>query len=324
MGVWAIGAHGAAAVGAAMLAATPSVAQDWPSRAVKLILPFPPGGPSDYLARSVAEHLAKTLGQPVVVDNRPGGGTTIGAQAALKADPDGYTLFFGTNSPFALAPVLNPNAGYTTTSFTPIITVAESPMVMLASVKSGVTTPAALAEAARKAPDAFSYASVGQGSTTHLLGEWFNQTAGTKLAHVPYKGSAPAMNDLVGGQIQVFFDVASVAVPQFESKTIQVLMVLHERRWTQLPGVPTSAEAGLPDFLGTFWGGVAGPAGLPKAIVERVHRDVTVLLGDPGYIKRLDAIMFRPVGGAPAALAERIEKEAAVWRRVATTANLLK
>lgn len=326
MAAWSIRALGALAAGAyvVLASAMPSVAQEWPARAVKLILPFPPGGPSDYLARSVAEHLSKTLGQPVVVDNRPGGGTTIGAQAALKADPDGYTLFFGTNSPFALAPVLNPNAGYSTTSFTPVITVAESPMVMLASVKSGVATPAALAEAARKAPDAFSYASVGQGSTTHLLGEWFNQTAGTKLAHVPYKGSAPAMNDLVGGQIQVFFDVASMAVPQFQAKTIQVLMVLHERRWAQLPDVPTSAEAGLPAFLGTFWGGVAGPPGLPKAIVDRVHRDVTVLLRDPDYVKRLDALMFSPVGGSPAALAERIEKEAAVWRRVATTANLLK
>lgn len=319
--------HGwAAAAGLAVMLATGQTAsaQDWPARSIKLILPFPPGGPSDLLARSVAEHLSKTLAQAVVVDNRPGGGTVTGAQAALKSDPDGYTLFFGTNTPFALAPVINPNAGYVGTSFTPIITVAESPMVLLASNKSGADSPKALIDAALKTPDAFSYASVGAGSTTHLLGEWFNQVARTKMAHVPYKGSAPAMNDLIGGQVQAFFDVAGTSVEHFNAKTIRVLMVLHDKRWPQLPGVPTSAEAGFPDFVGTFWGAVAGPPGLPKAIVDRVNRDIANLLSDPQFMKRLETIMFQPVGGSPAQLAERIGKETAIWRRVATTAGILK
>ena len=298
--------------------------QAWPNRAIKLIIPFPPGGPTDVLARPVADHLTKVLGQPIIIDNRAGGGTTIGAQAVVKSDPDGYTLFLGTNTPFALAPTFNPNAGYTSDQFAPIIMVAESPMVMTASTQTGANTPADIVAAATKAPEAFSFASVGSTSTTHLLGEWFNQVAKLKMAHVPYRGSAPAMNDLVGGQVQVFFDVGSSAVPQFQAKTIKVLMVLHNRRWPQLPGVPTSAEAGYPDFIGTFWAALAGPAGMPKAIVERLNREVGAYLDDPEFKKRLDDILYSPIGGTPETMARRIAAETAIWHRVGQAAGLLK
>lgn len=301
-----------------------AAAQDWPNRPIKVIVPFPPGGPTDVLGRPIVEHLSKVLGQPVLIDNRAGGGTTIGAQAVIKADPDGYTLFLGTNTPFALAPIFNPNAGYTSDQFAPIIMVAESPMLMVASLQSGAKTPADVIAAARKAPDTYSYASVGTTSTTHLLGEWFTQVSKTKMAHVPYRGSAPAMNDLVGGQVQVFFDVSSSAVPQVQSGTITALMVLHERRWSQLPGVPTSAEAGYPDFVGTFWGALAGPVGMPKAVIERVNKEVGEFLKDPGFIKRLDEIMFSPVGGSPEVMAKRIAGEGAIWRRVGQNAGIVK
>ena len=298
--------------------------QAWPNRAIKLIIPFPPGGPTDVLARPVADHLTKVLGQPIIIDNRAGGGTTIGAQAVVKSDPDGYTLFLGTNTPFALAPTFNPNAGYTSDQFAPIIMVAESPMVMTASTQTGANTPADIVAAVTKAPEAFSFASVGSTTTTHLLGEWFNQVAKLKMAHVPYRGSAPAMNDLVGGQVQVFFDVGTSAAPQFQAKTIKVLMVLHNRRWPQLPGVPTSAEAGYPDFIGTFWAALAGPAGMPQAIVERLNREVGVYLDDPEFKKRLDDLLYSPIGGTPETMARRIAAETAIWHRVGQAAGLLK
>jgi tripartite-type tricarboxylate transporter receptor subunit TctC len=300
----------------------PTFAQDWPNRPVKVIVPFPAGGPTDVLARPVTEHLTKVLGQPFVIDNRAGGGTTIGAQAVVKADPDGYTLFLGTNTPFALAPIFNPNAGYTTDQLQPVIMIAESPMIMVASLKSGAKTPADVIAAAKNEP--FSYASVGQTTTTHLLGEWFTQVAKIKMAHVPYRGSAPAMNDLVGGQVQVFFDVSTSAVPQVRAKTIAPLMILDTKRWAQLPGVPTSKEAGYPDFLGTFWAAMAVPAGTPKAIVDRLNKEVNAYLKDAEFMKRLDNIMYRPVGGPPEVLAKRVKEEASIWRKVGQNAGIIK
>ncbi len=320
-----MGALGAAVIvtlGLAAGGALPAIAQDWPNRPVKVIVPFPPGGPTDVLARPVTEHLSKVLGQPFLIDNRAGGGTTIGAQAAIKSDPDGYTLFLGTNTPFALAPIFNPNAGYTSEQFQPVTMLAESPMVMTTSLKSGAKTPADVIAAAKKEP--YSYASVGQTSTTHLLGEWFTQVAKISMAHVPYRGSAPAMNDLVGGQVQVFFDVATSAVPQFEAKTINVPMILHERRWAQMPGVPTSKEAGYPDFVGTFWAALAGPSGMPKAVVEKLNKEVGVFLKDPEFVKRLDTIMFSPIGGGPDVMAKRIKDEVAIWQKVGLAAGILK
>jgi len=318
------GAIAAAILSGICSAALPAVAQDWPSRPVKIINPFPPGGPTDVLARPVSEHLSKVLGQPFVVDNRAGGGTTIGAQAAVKADPDGYTLFIGTNTPFALAPIFNPNAGYTPEQLAPIILIAESPMIMIASMKSGAKTPADVIAGATKAPDAWSYASVGQTTTTHLLGEWFTQVTKIKMAHVPYRGSAPAMQDLVGGQVQVFFDVSSSAIPQIQSGTITPLMMLHDRRWKQVPNVPTAKEAGYPDFVATFWAAMAGPVGTPKAVVERVNREVNLMLKDPEFVKRLDDIMYTPAGGPPEVLAKRVAEEGDIWRRVGRGAGIIK
>jgi tripartite-type tricarboxylate transporter receptor subunit TctC len=304
--------------------AAPALAQDWPAKTVRVIIPFPPGGPTDVLGRPLVDHLSKTLGQPFVIDNRAGGGTTIGAQAVVKADPDGYTLFLGTNTPFALAPIFNPNAGYTADQLAPIIVVAESPMIMLASLKSSAKTPADVIAGATKEPDTWSYASVGQTTTTHLLGEWFTQVAKIKMAHVPYRGSAPAMNDLVAGQVQVFFDVASSAVPQVKAGTISALMLLHTRRWSQLPTLPTSKEAGYPDFVATFWAGLAAPLNTPKAIIDRLNGEVGAFLKDPGFVKRLDDIMYSPVGGPPEQLTKRVQEEAAIWTRVGRNAGLVK
>jgi len=302
----------------------PAGAQEWPNRPVKVIIPFPAGGPTDVLGRPLVDHLSKALGQPFLIESRAGGGTTIGAQAVVKADPDGYTLFLGTVSPFVLAPIFNPNAGYTAKQFAHIVLVAESPMIMVASLKSGAKSVADVVAAARKAPDTWSYASVGQTTTTHLLGEWFTQATGTKMVHVPYRGSAPAMTDLVGGQVQMFFDVASSSIPHVRAGTITPLMMLHERRWSQFPNVPTSKEAGFPEFVGTFWVGLAAPVGTPQAIVDRLNREVNQFLKDRDFVKRLDDITYSPVGGPPEVLTKRVAEEAAIWTKVGQKAGIIK
>jgi tripartite-type tricarboxylate transporter receptor subunit TctC len=303
--------------------ATPLAAQPaWPTRTVKFITPFAAGGPTDTLARPVADYLTKTLGQPVIIENRAGGGTTIGAQAVVRAEPDGYTFLFGTNTPFALAPLFNTKAGYTSESLQPVILVATSPMVMAASIKSGHKTVAEAVEGARRNPAAYSFASVGATTSTHLLGEWMNQVAGLKMAHVPYRGSAPAMNDLVSGQVQVFFDVASSALPQHQANKIRILMVLDGKRSPLMPEVPTSAEVGYPQFIGTFWGGIGAPLKTPKPIVDRLNREVNAFLRQDEPFKALLArLTLTPAGGPPEDFATRIRNEAAIWKTVAEKAG---
>ena len=313
----------AAAVAAAgtMLAAG-AHAQSWPTKAVKLVSPFAAGGPTDTLARPVAEHLSKVLGQPVTIENRPGAGSTLGGQAVARAEPDGYTILFGTNSALAIGPALYTKAGYTGASFAPIILVAESPMILCVSNKSGVKSVAELIEAARKTPEAFSYASVGVATSTHLLGERLNQVAGLKMAHVPYRGSAPAMNDIIAGQVQVFFDVASSAFPNAQAGNLKIIMVLDTKRQPLLPDVPTSAEAGYADFIGTFWGGMAAPAGTPQPIVDRLNREVNDLLKTPEFVKLLANLTYRPVGGAPERLAEQMVRETKFWKDIGDRAGI--
>ena len=304
------------------LCTTSAVAQTWPVRALKIISPFPAGGPTDTMARPVAEHLAKVLGQPVIIESRPGAGSTIGASFVAKSDPDGYTFLFGTNSGFSIGPALYAKAGYTAASFAPIVLVAEAPMVLCVSNKSGVKTVAELVAAVRKSPEEFSFASVGVATSLHLLGERFNQTAGLKMAHVPYRGSAPAMNDLVGGQVQVFFDVASSALPQAEANNIRVLMVLDKQRAPKLPDVPTSQEAGFPEFLGTFWGGLAAPVGTPQAIVEQLNREINAFIKTPEYTRLMTNLTFSTVGGTAKEFGDRMVSEAAIWKAVGDKAGI--
>lgn len=300
----------------------PAYSQDWPVRPIKIISPFAAGGPTDTLARPVADHLTKSLGQPVTIENRPGAGTTIGAQAVARAEPDGYTLLIGTTSPFAIAPAVFAKAGYTALAFAPVVLMAEAPMVLNVSVKSGARTIAEFVDAARKMPDAFSYASVGVGTSPHLLGERFNQIAGTKMAHVPYRGGGPAMTDLISGQVQAFFEVTSNSIPNIEAGNIRALMVLHTKRSPRLPDVPSAVEAGFPDFVSLFWVGLAAPAGTPRPIVERINREVNQMLAMPHITDLLSKLQVTPVGGPPEALTTRITREGAVWKAVAAKAGV--
>lgn len=311
-----------AAALAGLLAATTAQAQSWPTKPVKLISPFAAGGPTDTLARPVAEHLTKVLGQPVTIENRPGAGSTLGGQAVAKAEPDGYTILFGTNSALAIGPALYTKVGYNAASFAPIILVAESPMILCVSNKSGVKSVAELVDAVRKTPEAFSYASVGVATSTHLLGERLNQVAGLKMAHVPYRGSAPAMNDIIAGQVQVFFDVASSAYPNYQGGNLKIIMVLDGKRHPLMPEVPTSAEAGYPDFKGTFWGGMVAPAGTPQPIIDRLNHEVNELIKTPEFVKLLANVAYRPVGGTPERLAQQMATETVFWKEIGDRAGI--
>ncbi len=274
------------------------------------------------MARPIADHLQKALGQPVTIENRTGAGTTIGAAAVAKSDPDGYTLLISTNTSYTLAPILYTKAGYTAASLEPIIIVAESALVLNVSLASGVKTVAELVAAAKAKPEAFSYASVGVGTTPHLMGELFNQTAGLKLAHVPYRGSAPAMTDLIGGQVQVFFDVAASALPNIQGGKIRGLMVLQEKRNAHMPDIPASAEVGFGNMISGFWVAMAAPAGTPKPVIERLNREVDSFLKTPDFSKQLSNLTLAPVGGPPTRLTERMAKETPMWKAVADKAGI--
>lgn len=300
----------------------PAAAQPWPSRPIKMILPFGGGGPGESIMRPMVEHLQKALGQAVVVENRPGAGGTTGALAVARADPDGYTLLYGTNSPFSVGPVVYAKAGYTSAAFIPIVLIYQAPFVLSVSVKSGVESMADLVAFAKRSPDKFSFASVGLATTTHLLAELINIKAETKIAHVPYRGPSFAMADLISGQIQMFVDGISNKAPQHSAGAIRTLMVFDNKRAAILPSVPHAGEAGFPDMVAYLWAGIAAPVGTPRAIIERLNREINVAIAPPELKATVAKLGLEVMGGTPERLAERIERETAVWRDVATRAKV--
>ena len=301
---------------------TAANAQSWPTRPIKMILPFGGGGPGESIMRPMIEHLQKVLGQGVIVENRPGAGGTTGAAAVARSDPDGYTLIYGTNSPLSVGPVVYAKAGYTAASFVPIALIYQTPFVVSVSIKTGVGSMAELVEAARRAPEKFSYASVGLGTTTHMLAEMINIKAATSMAHVPYRGPSLAIADLVAGQIQLFIDGISNMAPQHDAGAVRTLMVLDTKRAATLPSVPTSAEAGFPGMVAYLWSGVAAPAGTPREIVELLNREINIAIDKPELKATAAKLGLEVMGGPPERLGERIEKETAVWREVAEKAKV--
>jgi len=295
---------------------------DWPTQSIKFITPFAAGGPTDLQARPVADHLSKVFGQPVLIENRPGGGMTIAATMVVRSKPDGYTLLFGTNSVFSLAPIINANAQYTSDSLQPIIKVASSPMVLVASNASGFKSMADVIEAARKNLGAYSFASVGAMSTVHLFGEWFNQQAGIKLTHVPYRGSAPALNDLIAGHVPLFIDAASSSLPLHNAKKVRIIAVFDRERLQQLPDVQTSGEAGYPQMVGSFWAGLAAPAQTPRPIIDKIFHEVHNFVTTDENFKDLMARLAMTAGkGSPEEFKAQIEEETARWKSVADKAG---
>jgi tripartite-type tricarboxylate transporter receptor subunit TctC len=282
-----------------------------------MIVPFPPGQAADLVARIVAEELARHWRQPVVVENRSGGAGTIGAEAGARAAPDGYTITVGSFGPITVAPALVRNLGYEPVrDFAPVSNMIMVPMLILCHPAFPARTIQELVSHARARPGELQYASGGPGSTQHLTGELFAYSLGLRMQHVPYRGSAPAMTDLVAGTIPLMVDSTASALPQIQAGRIRALAVASRARLAQLPEVPTIAETVIPGFEVQGWTGLLMPAATPQPIIEQVHRDVVAVLGDPGVVERIVRMGAQP---SPMPLAEFtafVRTEVARWRKV--------
>jgi tripartite-type tricarboxylate transporter receptor subunit TctC len=264
-----------------------SVAQEYPTKPIKLLVPFPPGGTTDLIARIVSEKLGHELGQPVVVDNKPGAGGSIGTEALSRSSPDGYTIGMATVSTHAVVPSLYRKSAYDPIKdFAPITKIATVPNVLVAKANSNISDIPSLINVARGAPGSVTYASPGTGTIGHLLGEEFQYVAKVELLHVPYRGAGPAINDLLGGQVALMFDNLPTSMPNIVAGKLTAIAVASPTRIAQIPNVPTFAEVGLADVNDQAWFGVAAPAGVSPAIVAKLNKALKDILATPAMKER--------------------------------------
>ena len=303
---------------AALTAAlSPAQAQQYPTRPVRFVVPFPPGGSVDTLARTIGPRLTDALGQQIVVDNRPGGNGDIGMLVVAKAPADGYTLVLGYIANIAIAPSLYPKMPYDPVKdYAPVTQVATSPNVLTAHPSVRAKNLQELIALAKTKPGAVNFASTGVASVGHLTGELLNNLAGMKMTHVPYKGGGQAVIDLVGGHVQVMFSGFSAAMPHIKSGKARALAVTGAARSPALPGVPTIAEQGFPGVEATAWYGVLAPAGTPKPVVARLHGEIAKVLKLPDVGQRLDPLGFEIVGSTPEQFGAYIRTETRKWEKV--------
>lgn len=301
-----------------VLIAAPAAADpDYPKRPIKLITPFAPGGSTDTLARVLAPELSKRLGQTVIVENKAGAGGNIGLDAVAKADPDGYVLGLASPGPLVVNVSLMDKLPYNPlTDFTPVALIADLPIVLVVHSSVPATSVQALIGADKSDPGKLFFASAGVGTTMHLSGELFNVMAGTKMKHVAYKGTAPAVTDMLAGQVQVgFLDLPS-AGPHVATGKLKLLAVGNRKRALSAPNVPTIAEAGVPGYETSGWFGVVGPAKLPPAILQKVHQALTEAMATQEVRSRLLAAGIEPTSSTPEQFAEFIRSEIPKWAKV--------
>jgi tripartite-type tricarboxylate transporter receptor subunit TctC len=306
--------------------ATAVSAQEWPSRTVRIIVPFPPGGSADLLPRAIGESLQKQWGQPVIVDNRPGAAGNIGATAVFQAEPDGYTLLSAPPPPLVINRLLYPKLAYDATQFVPMTVIAAIPNVLLVHPKVGVDSVGDLISYVKNNPGKLNYASQGSGATSHLTAELFKSMAGgvegpLRITHVPYKGSAPALADLLGGQVDMMFDNLGVSLPHVKSGRLRALAVASTRRFRALPDVPALNET-LPGFESVAWFGVVGPPKTSPAIAEKVAAGVAEALRNPDVLRRLSELSADPLGMTPAETAAFMKQETERWASVIRSAGV--
>ena len=278
----------------------PARAQTYPDKPIRFIVPWPAGGIADVRARIMAEHLSKGLGQPVVVENRPGASGSVGAAMVAKSKPDGYTVMYGSVQEQVLAPLLLAEVAYAPDrDFTHLTQFTRTPIVLVASTKLPVRSAAELVDLAKSRPGRLSYGSPGVAHTNHLAAEQFRLTAGIQAAHVPYKGEAPMLADLVGGQIDYGFAYIGTSAPLVRAGKLNALLVSGARRAPQLPAVPTAAEAALPELDIFSWGGLMGPAGMRPDVVHRLHTEMVKVLRSPAVNQRSEFADSEIVASTP-------------------------
>lgn len=314
------------ALAALTLAAAALPALAWPDRPVTMVVPYPPGGAADVLGRIVARHLQLQLpGSTVVVENKAGAGTAVAAQAVAQAAPDGHTLLISSNTTWTMNPALKSRLPYDPVkSFEALGTIGGIPLVVLVHPATPAQSVRELVALAKAQPGKLSYASFGAGSSSHFAGEMFKAATGADMVHVPYKGSAPAMQDLIGNQVPVSFDTNIATVPQLRAGKVRALAVLTPQRIASLPDVPTGIEAGVKDFVMPLWYGMFAPAGTPREIVARLHGALVAALKSPDTGKQLTAMGVDPWPGSPEELGTMLREDIARYGEIVRSAGLPK
>lgn len=321
-GGFVLAARVAVACGAALIAGS-ALAQAYPSKPIQLVIPFPPGGATDVIGRLVGKKLSEKLGQSVVIDNRPGAGTIVGAGFAAKAAPDGYTLFLSSGTTFTVNPAIHPKLPYDPVkSFEPIGLTGRTGLILLANRDVPVNDLKQLVASAKAAPGKYSYGTFGAGTTAQFAGEMLFNLAGIKLLHVPYKGSAPAMTDLIGGQIPFTIDTVAAAIPQVRGGKVKAIAVTTAKRSQLLPNVPTVAEAGYPGMDADTWLALVAPRGLPADVKKKLEGALAAAMADADTRKQLLDAGFEPSYADGAAVSALIARELPLMRATAQRANI--
>jgi tripartite-type tricarboxylate transporter receptor subunit TctC len=301
----------------------PAAASEYPDKPVRLVVPWPAGGLVDIAARTSGTSLQAAMGQPFVVENKPGAGGGIGADAVAKASPDGYTLLLTTSALNMNAAIKRTPAYSVANEFIPIAAVAYAPSVLVVRSSLGVSSVAELTALAKSKPDKLSYASAGQGSPAHLYGELFKSLAGVEMLHVPYKGAPQAINDLIAGEVDVLFANAAVALPQIKGGRVRALAVTSAQRFPALPDMPTMAEAGLPKFNADQWLAILAPRGTPPAVVQRLRIEIDkMLVRDDVRAALSQSGMTAAAASTPAEFTSVLNREYEIWLSVVKSANI--
>jgi tripartite-type tricarboxylate transporter receptor subunit TctC len=296
-------------------------AQPYPSKPVRIIVPFAPGGGSDFIARFMALRLTDALGAQVIVENKPGAGGVIGIEQGVRAPADGYTLVLIASS-YTVNPSVYKLSFDPLSDITPVVQMSQGPLLVVVNPSVAVKTAKDLIAMAKAKPGELNFASPGQGSVIHMATEFFSSMAGVRMNHIPYKGTGPALTDTVAGQTQVLFSSTATALPHVKSGRLKAIGVTTARRIPALPEVPTVSESGLPGYEVVLWHGLIGPKGLPKAAVDRINAEVNKSLQQKETAAQLENDGVAPAGGTPEQFAAQIRKEIGVWKKVAADAGV--
>ena len=304
-------------IGLLLVSSDNAIGQAYPTKPVRMIVPFPAGGATDIVGRLIAQKLSESWGQQVIVDNRGGAGGTIGSELAAKSPPDGYTILVGTSSTHAIAPSLYSRLGYDPVrDFAPVTLIANATILLAVHPSVPARNVRELVALAKRQPNALSFASSGNGGISHLIGEHFKSVAGIQMLHVPYKGDTPALVDLASGQVHLMFGTAVSFLPYVKSRRLNALAVTNPKRSPIVPDVPTVAESGLHGFEALQWFGILAPAGTPRELVSRLNGDIVKTLRLPDIRERMVALGAEVVGSSPEQFASFQKADAAKWAKV--------